>query len=154
MVQRRGIQTKRFDGFSVLVLGAKTMQCMHYVPALTVTMGTYSLTDHFFVVDISNTNIVLGVQWLITLGRVTIDWQTLEMEFVDKKSGKQVMLKGMHTYPPQTVYAHRMEADFRRGDIEWEVELRISDAGVLSQPTHPDVQALLDHYSTVLGTIH
>ena len=57
LVQRRGIQTESFDGFSVLVPGARTMQCMRYLPALAVTMGTYIVMDHFFVVDV-----VLGVQ--------------------------------------------------------------------------------------------
>lgn len=64
-VQRRGIPTDSFDGFSVLVLGDRTMQCMQYVPSLSVTMGTYTLRDHFFVVEIPNTNLILGVQWLI-----------------------------------------------------------------------------------------
>ena len=64
------------------------MQCMHWVPYLSVTMGTYTLTDHFFVVDILAANVILGVQWLITLGKVTIDWETLQMEWMDRKSGK------------------------------------------------------------------
>ena len=50
LVQRRAIPTDDFEGFSVLVPGARTMQCMKYVPALSVTLGTYTLTDHFFVV--------------------------------------------------------------------------------------------------------
>ena len=73
MVEKRGISTKNFDGFPVLVPGAKTMQCARYVPELAVTMGTYTVTDHFFVVNIPDTNVVLGVQWLITLGKVTTD---------------------------------------------------------------------------------
>jgi len=56
------------------------MTCARYVPELLVTMGTYTLTDHFFMVDIPNTNMILGVQWFITLGKVTTDWKTLEME--------------------------------------------------------------------------
>ena len=56
------------------------MQCMRYVPALAVTMGTYTVTDHFFVVDIPDTTVVLGVQWLIALGKVTTDWEMMEME--------------------------------------------------------------------------
>ena len=76
------------------------MQCMRYVPTLAMTMGTYTMTDHFFVVDLPNNNVVLGVQWLITLGKVTTDWETLEMEWTDKKSEKYVMIRGMHTYPP------------------------------------------------------
>ena len=48
MVERRGIQTESFNGFSVLVPGDQTMMCARYVPELSVTMGTYTLTDHFF----------------------------------------------------------------------------------------------------------
>ena len=99
-VQQRGIPTERFYGFSVLVPGPRTMQFMRYVLAFAVTMGTYTMTNHFFVVDIPDTNVVLGVQWLITLGKVTTDWETLEMEWTDKKSGKHVMIRGMHTYSP------------------------------------------------------
>ena len=61
LVERRGILTESFDGFSVLVPGDQTMQCAKYVPALVVTMGTYTLTDHFFVVNIPDTNVILGV---------------------------------------------------------------------------------------------
>lgn len=129
LVEQRNIPTESFDGFPVLVPGARTMQCARYVPALALTTGTYTLTDHFFVVDIPDTNVILGVQWLITLGKVTTDWETLEMDWTDKKTRKHEMIWGMHTYLPQTVSAHRMEADFRKGDIEWAVELRVSEAG-------------------------
>ena len=82
------------------------MQCARYVLALVVTMGTYTLIDHFFMVDILDTNVILGVQWLITLGKVTTDWETLEMEWTDKKTERHENIWGMHTYPPQTVSAH------------------------------------------------
>jgi len=71
LVQRRGITTKEFQGFSVLVPEDKTMQCTHY--SLTMTMGNYSMTNHFFVVYVPDTNVVLVFQWLYALGRVTKD---------------------------------------------------------------------------------
>ena len=61
MVERRGILAESFDGFSVLVPGAQMVQCTQYIPKLAVTMGTYTVTDHFFVVNIPDTNVVLGV---------------------------------------------------------------------------------------------
>ena len=81
-------------------------------------MGTYTVTNHFFVVNVPDTNVVLVVQWLITLGKVTKDWEALEMEWDDKKAGKHEKIHGMHTDPPQIVSAHRMEADFRKENIE------------------------------------
>ena len=115
------------------------MTCARYVPELSVTMGTYTLTDHFFVVDIPDTNMILGVQWLITLGKVTTDWKTLEMEWDDEKTGRHEKIRGQHTYSPQTVSAHRMEAVFQKGDIEWVVELRVSEAGTIGQTVHPEI---------------
>ena len=61
MVKWRGIPTESFDGFSFLVPGAQTMQCAWYVPELVVTMGNYTMTGHFFMVNIPDTNVVLGV---------------------------------------------------------------------------------------------
>ena len=144
MVERRGIQTESLDGFSVLVLGHQTITCARYVPKLSVTMGTYTLTDHFFVVDIPDTNMILGVQWLITLGKVTMDWKTLEMEWDDEKTGRHEKIRGQHTYPPQTISAHRMEAVFRKGDVEWAVELCASEAMTTRQTVHPEIQSILD----------
>lgn len=153
LVERRGIPTESFDGFSVLVPRDWTMQCAKYVPTLAVTMGTYTLTDNFFVVDIPDTNMILGVQWLIMLGNFTTDWETLEMDWTDKKTGRHENIQGMHTYPPQTILAHQMEVDFRKGDIEWAVELRVSEAGSTGQAIHPDVHSILDRYATIFGEI-
>eukprot|EP00253_Pinus_taeda_P017847 PITA_17847 len=146
MVVRRGIHIESFDGISVLVPGDQTMMCARYVPELSVTMGTYTLTDHFFMVDIPDTNMILGVHWLITLGKVTTDWKTLQMEWEDQKTGRHEKIRGQHTYPPQTVSAHRMEAVFRKGDVEWAMELRASNAGTTGQTVHPEIQSILDRH--------
>jgi len=45
-------------------------------------MGNYSMTNQFFFVDVSANNMVLGVEWLYSLGRGTTNWRKLEMEFV------------------------------------------------------------------------
>eukprot|EP00253_Pinus_taeda_P004243 PITA_04243 len=153
MVEWRGIPTETFDGFSVLVSGDQTMVCAHYVPELSVMMGTYTLTDHFFVINILDTNMVLGVQWLITLGKVTKYWKALEMEWDNEKTGRHEKIRGQHTYLPQTVSAHRMEAVFRKGDVEWMVELRASEVGTTRQMVHPEIQPILDQYATMFGEI-
>eukprot|EP00253_Pinus_taeda_P011506 PITA_11506 len=146
MVERRGIQTESFDGFSVFVPGDQTMVCARYVPKLSMTMGTYTLTNHFFVVNILDTKIVLGVEWLITLGKVTTDWKALEMDWDDEKTGRHEKIWGQQTYPPQTISAHRMEAVFQKGDVEWAVELRALEAETTRQTVHPEIQSILDRH--------
>ena len=64
MVEKRNIPTKPFDGFTVVILGHNTMQCKTWVPKLQVTVGNYTFVDSFYVVDVVDTNLVLGVQWI------------------------------------------------------------------------------------------
>lgn len=40
---------------------------------MIVVMGNYTMTDHFFVVDVLDTIMVLGVKWLYSLGHITTD---------------------------------------------------------------------------------
>ena len=77
-------------------------------------------------------------------GKVTTDWEALEMEWDDKNTGKHEKICGMHTYPPQTVLAHRMEAEFQKGDTEWAVELWASEAETVGRVVHLDIQAILE----------
>ena len=46
-----------------------------------------------------------------------------------------------------------MEVVFWKGDIEWAVELRASEAGTTGQTVHPEVRSILDWYATVFGEI-
>ena len=61
------------------------------------------------------------------------------MEWDDAKTGRHEKIRGQHTYPPQTVSAHRMEAAFRKGDIEWAVELCASEAGTIGRMVHLEI---------------
>ena len=75
------------------------------------------------------------------------------MEWDDKKTGKHEKIRGMHTYPPQTVSAHRMEANFQKGDIGWAVDLRASETETTEKTVHPEIWTILDSYATVFGEI-
>jgi hypothetical protein len=59
LVDRREILTEEFEGFTVIIPGGYQMECTRWIPKLKITMGNYTLTDDFFVVDVSNTNVVL-----------------------------------------------------------------------------------------------
>ena len=65
------------------------------------------MTDSFYVVNVVNTNVVLGVQWLYSIGKLkyTTDYRTMEME-LQGPDGKRVVLRGMNTFP-QNQYPHR-----------------------------------------------
>jgi hypothetical protein len=70
LVKRRHIPTVEFEGFRVEVARGNTMPCDRYIPGLSLTLGRYDLAQDFYVMDLPDTNVILGVQWLSTLGSV------------------------------------------------------------------------------------
>jgi hypothetical protein len=124
LVERKSISAESFGGFSVVIPGENTLDCTRYVPQMTLNLGNYMLTDDFYVVKIPDTNVVLGVQWLYSLGRYSTNYQTMEMEF-QGQDGKRVDLRGMHTYPPKVITVKQMEAVMRQDDIARVAEFRI-----------------------------
>ena len=68
--------------------------CLFKALQLIVTTGNYSLMDDLYIVDLVETNVVLGVKWLSNLGHIMTNYQTLEMGF-NAPDGMRVFLWGM-----------------------------------------------------------
>jgi len=83
---------------------------------LELTLGNYTLTDDFYIVDLAYTHVVLGIQWLYSLGDIHMNYKDMRMDF-HEKDGKRVVLRGMSTCSPMIVSNQRMEALFRHGDM-------------------------------------
>jgi hypothetical protein len=125
LVSRHALQIEEFEEFDVAVTNGHTMECLDRVPNLEMKLGNYIVRDTFYVVDLSDTDVVLGVQRMITLGKITTNYQTLEMGFRDQ-DGKKVVLRGMSTGAPRTVSSKRMERIFRHGEVTYVAECLIT----------------------------
>ena len=75
MVDKMKLLTKSFDGFTVITLVNHSMDCKKWIPKLQVTIGDYTITDTFYVVDVVETNVVFGFQWLFSIGEHTVNYQ-------------------------------------------------------------------------------
>ncbi|KAH9324703.1 hypothetical protein KI387_004881, partial [Taxus chinensis] len=80
--------------------GGLTIPCKKKVSKINILFGDYTLHDDFYVIDLKDNNVVLGMQWLHSLGRVTQDLQAMELSF--QHEGKQVTMKSLkYTLPHQ-----------------------------------------------------
>jgi hypothetical protein len=61
LLQRRHIPTIEFEGFCVEVAGGHTMPCDRYIPGMKLTLGRHDLAHNLYVMDLPDTNIILGV---------------------------------------------------------------------------------------------
>ncbi|KAH9292247.1 hypothetical protein KI387_042564, partial [Taxus chinensis] len=114
LVERQGLQTKDFEGFNIVVANGEYMRCTRRVPQLSITMGNYTVTDDFHIVGMGVTHIVLGVQWLHSLGEFRTNFQTMELKF--KSEGRNVILRGLSAGAPRVVAAEGMERTFRHNE--------------------------------------
>jgi len=77
MVERMHTPTIDFEGFMFQVVGGITMACDRYIPQMSLTLGKHTLTHDFYVVDIPETNIILGVWWLSTFETINTNYKTM-----------------------------------------------------------------------------
>jgi hypothetical protein len=151
LVARRGIPTEDFEGLDVVVVGGHNMTCTQRVLRLDVMLGNYTVTYDFYVVELADTNVVLGVQWLISLGKHSLNYQTMELEF-KTVDGKRVVLRGMSNGAPKVVSTKQMEGIFRHRDVACATECMITSkkSSDSSQPYHVDIQSLLSKHDRFL----
>ena len=107
LVERRKLQAETFDGFTVIIPGNNSMGCTKWIPKLQITLGNHTITENIYVVNVADTNMVLGVQWLYYLGEHTMNYQVPKIRFKHSE-GKPIFLRGMQTYPNQVVSSHNM----------------------------------------------
>ena len=101
------------------------MPCDKYIPDMRLSLGRHELVQDVYVMDLPDTNIILGVQWLSTLRPITTNYNTMEMSFTEE-GGQKIVLRGMIGNIARVVTTKRMEAIFQREEIVYAVECRIS----------------------------
>jgi hypothetical protein len=154
LLKRRHIPTVEFEGFKVEVASGSTMPCDRYIPGMKLTLGRHELVQDVYVMDLPDTSIILGVQWLSMLGPITTNYRTMEMSFTEE-GGRKVVLRGMTVNAAKVVTSKRMEAIFRRDEIVYAVECSISARVDEQGKVHytPEIQEILDKHHKVFGPI-
>jgi hypothetical protein len=62
----------------MVVVDGYNMTCTQRIRGLEVTLGNYTLTDDFYVVDLADTNVVFGSSVVVLTGRFNMNYQDYE----------------------------------------------------------------------------
>jgi hypothetical protein len=91
---------------------------------------------------------------MITLGKITTYYQTLEIGFRDRDE-KKVVLRGMSTGAPKIVSTKRMERIFRHGEVAYAAKCLITmwKDSEGRQQYHIEIKNLLGRHQSVFGLI-
>ena len=69
-------------------------------------MANHTVTEDFFIVDLVDMEVILGIQWMETLDEYTQSFKRMDFTFVVDR--KKVVLRGMANEGPKEVFAHWM----------------------------------------------
>ena len=97
LVEQLGLPIQPILTFRVYIGNGDFLACKFLCPQVTLTMQGTDFSLNLFVMPIEGLDIVLGVEWLQLLGRVSHDYSALSMEFY--WNGLPVTLRGIMDPP-------------------------------------------------------
>ena len=81
IVSKLALPVNREKKFQVMVANREKIDCVGQCRALTINIEGYPVLADFYILPVAACQLVLGVQWLQTLGPVEMDYKQLTMSF-------------------------------------------------------------------------
>jgi hypothetical protein len=126
-----------------------SMKCGGRCENVCLQIGDYHLKSHMFSIDMGGCDIVLGADWLRTLGPILMDFHNLTMQF--DQGGHRYKFQGIIVGSPEVISSHRMEKMLKKGQSGVIAQLHAIQA-TKTPPVPQDLQALLSKHKMVFST--
>ena len=136
------------NNFQVLIANEGIIKCGGHYENVKLQMGDYHLKSHMFSIEMGGCDIVLGAEWIRTLGPITMDFQELYMIFF--KDSHTYMLQGIKTNPLYINSSYCMDNLLKKGHsgiFSQLHSLELCEALTLDPPS--EMPQVLDTYSSV-----
>lgn len=93
LVKFLGLPIINSPTFNVMVGNGESLSCTSYCPNVPVSLGSSLFHIDLYILPISGAEIVLGIQWLRTLGPILTNYDSLTMDF--SWQGSKIHLQGI-----------------------------------------------------------
>jgi hypothetical protein len=101
------------SNFQVLIVDGGTMKCGGCCHNVKLQMGDYHMKTHMFSISMGGCDIVLRMEWIHTLGPITMEYQELYMRFTQESH--LYTLKGIQASSLEIISSHKMEKILKKG---------------------------------------
>jgi hypothetical protein len=137
------------NNFQIMISNGGSMKCGGRCENVCLQIGDYHLKSHMFAIDMAGCDIVLGANWLRTLGSILMDFKALTMQF--DQEGHQYKFQGVTVGSPEVISFHHMETLLKKGHSGIIAQLHAIQA-TETPPVPYDLQALLSKHQMVFST--
>ncbi|KAH9765934.1 hypothetical protein KPL70_002017 [Citrus sinensis] len=115
VAERMGLPIQPTAPFRVYIGNGDFIVCKYFCPQVALTLQGTVFTLDIFVLPIKRPDVVLGIQWLQLLGRVSHDYSALSMEFC--WNGTPVTLRGDLATTPSLITFNQLQSLVHNADI-------------------------------------
>jgi hypothetical protein len=89
-----------------MIADGGTINCSGKCESIKLNMGEYFLDIPMISIQMGGTDVVLGVQWLQSLGIMCLNFQYIFMRF--SSNGKEIELRGIQGKPSKVIRSNSM----------------------------------------------
>jgi hypothetical protein len=81
IAQETNCYIRAVNNFQIMIANGRSMKCGGRCENVRLQIGDYHLKSHMFAIDMGGCDIVLGADWIRTLGPILMDFKELTMQF-------------------------------------------------------------------------
>jgi hypothetical protein len=105
--QETNFYIRALNNFQIMIANGGSMKCGGRCENVCLQIGEYHQKYHMFSIEMGGSDIVLGVEWLMNLGPILMDFKELTMKF--DQEVQQYKFQGITIGSPKIISSHRME---------------------------------------------
>jgi hypothetical protein len=137
------------NNFQIMIANGGSIKCGGNCENVCLQICDYHLKSHMFSINMGGCDIVLGADWLRTLGSILMDFKYLTMQF--DQEGHQYKFQGITASSPEIISSHHMENLLKKGHSGVIAQLHAIQA-TETPLVLQDLQAILSKHQLVFST--
>jgi len=141
---------KRIPPLQVVVANGQQLVCTSVCNNFAWSLLGEVFTTDVMLIPLDSCEMVLGIQWLTSLGPILWDFEKLRMEF--KKEGRRMVLRGTQKTEVEWLGGKKWQQSIQKNSQLFAIQVQgaYQAMGLESEKTaNPEVQTMLQRYADV-----
>ncbi|TYK28503.1 Ty3/gypsy retrotransposon protein [Cucumis melo var. makuwa] len=122
LVKKLTLPIKETSHYGVILGSGAAVQGKGICEKLEVQLSSWKIVEDFLPLELGGVDVILGMQWLYSLGVTTVDWKNLSLTFM--ADGKEVKIKGDPSLTKARISLKNMMKNWEDKDTGFLIECR------------------------------
>jgi hypothetical protein len=137
------------NNFQIMIVNGGSMKCWGHCENVHLQIGHYKFKYHMFSINMGGCDILLVVEWICTLGPISMDFKELIRQV--QHEGKQYKFQGITSGSREIIISHHMENLLKKSHSG--IIYQLHSIQVVESPSvHPNLQSVISQNHFILKT--